>query len=232
VSAFPADLPPDLDDPTTIRRHDWVAFRGLAVMENHWERPGWTPGRRSYHWMLSFHDCDEVQRLAKQCQAQLALAALDLVPLDALHLTIGRIGFTDEVTTTAVRDIVGQASRRCRELAPFELVIGPVAGSAGAIRFSVAPWSPLLKLHRQLADATRAVLGERSAMDTASFRPHLSIAYANTAQPIPALLPRLDSLRALPTTTVTVASAVLVELRREGRAYRYERVSSIELRPE
>ncbi|MGH3623368.1 MAG: 2'-5' RNA ligase family protein [Sciscionella sp.] len=232
MSAFPADLPPDLDDPTAIQQHDWAAFRSLGYLENHWDRPGWTPGRRSYHWMLSFHDSDEVQHLAQQCQAQLAFPALDLVPLDAVHLTLGRIGFTDDVDSTAVHEVVSAATWRCQQLAAFDLVIGPVAGSSGAIRFSVAPWSPLMALHRALSGAAQAVLGQRSAMDTASFRPHLSIAYANTTQPIPPLLPRLNSLRTLPTTTVTIASTLLVELRREGRAYRYQRVARIELRPE
>jgi 2'-5' RNA ligase len=111
------------------------------------------------------------------------------VPLDALHLTLGRVGFTDAVSTVAVHDAVDRAAQNCRELKAFELAVGPTAGSAGAIRFSVAPWPPLLELHQYLSRATRSALGEQCAMDTSSFRPHLSVAYSNKALPISAYYP-------------------------------------------
>lgn len=229
VTTFPPDPPRDLDDPAIIRAHDWHAFRQLSRMESHWDRPGWKAGRRSYHWILSFHDANDVQDLAKQCQTQLPPSDLDLVPPDALHVTVGRIGFTDELTR-AVADATGRAAiPRCQELAPLALAIGPLAGSGGAIRFSITPWAPLLTLHSQLGAATQAVIGQRSVMHTSQFRPHLSIAYANTTVPIASLRPALDRLRLLPPVSVTVPSVVLVELRREDRAYRYEVVAEVPL---
>jgi 2'-5' RNA ligase len=227
VSVFPPDLPVKLDDPDAIRAHDWQAFRELTSMENHWQRPGWTPGRRSYHWMLSFHDANNVQRLAKQCQAPLSSEVFDLVPLDALHLTIGRVGFTDEVAKSTALAVAAEAGPYCRKLTPFELVVGPLAGSTGAIRFSLAPWSPLAALHRQLTTVTRAVLGEQCVMNTSHFRPHLSIAYANTTVPVTSLLSILEQLRTFPIATATVVSVVLVELRREGNAYVYDELRRI-----
>lgn len=209
--------------------HDWQAFQRLSSMENHWQRRDWTPGRRSYHWMLSFDGAYDVQRLVKQCQMQLPPAVLDPVPLGALHLTLGRVGFTDELARTAALTVAGESVLHCRELTSFPLTIGPLVGSKGALRFSVAPWSPLLLLHRQLTTATRAVLGEQCVMDTSRFRPHLSIAYANTPVPVASLLPILEQLRTLPTVTVTVPAVVLVELRREKRTYRYEKVDRITL---
>lgn len=229
MSPFPPGLPANLDDHDVIREHDWQAFRHLSYMENHWERPGWTPGRRSYHWMLSFDGADDVQQLAKRCQALLPSTVLDLVPLDALHLTIGRIGFTDELGETTVQAIADEASRSCQDLASFVLTIGPLAGSSGAARFSVAPWSPLLALHRRLATATRVVRGEHCSMKTSQFRPHLSIAYANGHLPVSSILPLYDELRTLPPVTVPVSSAALVELRRERHAYRYDELHQVTL---
>ncbi|SFB59096.1 2'-5' RNA ligase [Amycolatopsis marina] len=223
MSVFPAELPASLDDPEVIREHDWEAFCQLTYMENHWDRPGWTPGRRSYHWMLTFDGADDVQQLAKRCQAQLPATKLDPVPLDALHLTIGRIGFTDEVTKTSVRAIAKEAERSL-DLEPFVLGVGPLAGSSGAARFSVTPWSPLLDLHRQLTAATRTVLGERCSMETSKFRPHLSIAYANDRLPVSDLLPLYEELRTLPPITMSAWSAVLIEMRRDGHTYRFGEV--------
>lgn len=227
MSTFPSGMPEDIDNAASISVHDWQAFRQLAIMENHWQRPGWLSGRRSYHWMLSFHDADEVQRLAKQCQAQLPSVGLDLVPLDALHITIGRIGFTDELAATTIDAVVSTAIPRCQGLSSLALTIGPVAGSKGAIRFSIAPWSPLLALHRELSVATRAVIGDRCVMNTAEFRPHLSIAYANTTVPVESLLSTLERLRSLPPASARVREVGLVELRREGRAYRYDVMAKV-----
>jgi 2'-5' RNA ligase len=227
VSPFPRELPVDLNDPAIIAAHDWQAFGQLKAMENHWDRPGWTDGRRSYHWMLSFHDTRDVQDLAKQCQAELPRGPLDPVPHDALHVTLGRIGFTDEISEACAISAAKQATSRCEALTPLALTIGPLAGSRGAIRFTVTPWPPLLELHRQLAAATSDVLGEKCVMDTEGFRPHLSIAYSNTVLPVAPLLPVMERLRQLAPVEVSVSSVLVVELRRVGRAYRYEEVAKV-----
>jgi 2'-5' RNA ligase len=229
MTVFPPEPPTHLDQPAIISAHDWQAFRNLTHMENHWQRDGWTPGRRSYHWMLSFHDAEEIQRLAERCQAQLPPSGLDLVPLDALHVTLERIAFTDEIPKKTALAIADVARPRCQSLVPLMLTIGPLAGSQGAIRFSVAPWSLLLDLHRELAVATQAVIGDQCIMDTSQFRPHLSIAYANTEVPIASLVPVLERLRELQPVTTVVPSVALVELRREGRKYVYEIIEEVRI---
>lgn len=229
VTAFPADPPPLLDDAETIQAHDWQAYRQLHEMENHWNRPGWTNGRRSYHWMLSFREAENVSQLTKQCQARLERPELDLVPPDTLHVTIGRLGFTDEMANTEAFAAAEEASTACSMLAPFPLTIGPLAGSKGALRFSLSPWSQLMELHRELTQVTRAIRGERCAMETSKFRPHLSIAYASTTIPMASLLSQVEQLRALPTENTVVFSVYLVELRREDRTYRFELLQSLRL---
>lgn len=225
MSAFPSELPAALDDAGEIREHDWQAFLRLGQMNDHWLRPGWTPGRRSYHWMLTVpDDAADVRSLAATCQAAIARPALDPVPLDALHLTVGRIGFTDEVTADTATAVAGQANAECHDLGPIELLVGPLSGSRGALRFSVSPWLPLMALHERLTNATRQVLGPRSVMKTDHFRPHLSIAYANTTLQVASLLPEMKLLRSVPPVAMTIASVALVELRREGASYRYSEI--------
>lgn len=223
-------MPADLDNHTVIQEHDWKAFRGLTGMENHWQRPGWTPGRRSYHWLIVFLKASALQRLVSQCQARLEWSSLDPVPLDSLHITMGRVAFTDDMTREAAHSIAATAEQLCRTLAPFNLTVGPLTASRGAVRFSVSPWTPLLELHGVLTEATRGVYGEQTTMDTATFRPHLSIAYANGDVPMPALVPTIEALREMPVTTVNVTSVALAEMRREEQAYRYEEIARIALR--
>ncbi|WP_436493201.1 2'-5' RNA ligase family protein [Actinokineospora sp. HUAS TT18] len=229
MSAFPAELPSDLEDPYVIQEHDWQAYRAVDRMSNHWDRPGWTPGRRSYHWMLTFEDADDVRHLAKQCQSRIDSPVFDPVPLDALHLTMGRLAFTDQADRSEVDEVAEVARQRCQSLAAFDLTVGPLAGSRGALRFSVSPWTQVLALHRELANATNQVLGARATADTNYFRPHLSIAYANTEVPVPMLMPMFHELRGLAVVETSVSSVALVELRRDARAYRFDVLAVIAL---
>jgi 2'-5' RNA ligase len=179
--------------------------------------------------MLTFDAFAGIRRLARHCQDQLPDSVLDPVPLDALHLTLGRLGFTDELPASTALSIATRVS--CRNLSRFELAVGPLAGSPSALRFSVGPWSPILRLHTQLTNATRDVLGDNCVMNTANFRPHLSIAYANTAIPVFPLLPLIERLRTLPIAQASVSTAYLVELHREHRTYRFGTLHELPLGP-
>ncbi|WP_161784518.1 hypothetical protein [Actinokineospora spheciospongiae] len=158
---FPVDPPPSLNDPDIIRAHDWQAFIQLDSMENHWSRPDWPEGRRSFHWMLSFHSDTVAQELAGQCQAKLARPELDLVPLDALHITIGRVAFIDKLSRRVIRQLIDAASEQCATLTAFDLSLIPLTGSRGALRFSVAPWSPLLRLHQHWQHPRKQQLAQK-----------------------------------------------------------------------
>lgn len=226
---FPLDPPVDLENADVLRAHDWQAFHQVDFMQNHWDRPGWLEGRRTYHWMLSFHDDQAVQDLADRCQTELLRPDFDPVPLDALHLTVGRVAFTDETALATVDRLVEIAKLKCKPLAPFALDVGPLAGSRGALRFTVAPWLPLLELHRTLAEATQDVFGDAARMRTKDFRPHLSIAYCNQTVPVPDLLPLVGRLRALRPAATFVEAVSLVELRRDGRTYRYDELARLDL---
>jgi 2'-5' RNA ligase superfamily len=191
MSPFPARQPSLPEDPAATRDNDWRTFQALPGMEDHWPRPGWTPGRRSWHWMLAVDD-DPVRQLARHCQDVLGTSPigerLDPVPLDALHVTLGRIGFTDEIDQATALAAATEAASACADLSAFPVEVGPLAGSRGALRFSLAPWTPLLTVHERLTRATGRVLGDRCVMDTDAFRPHLSIAYAHDTIPMQELL--------------------------------------------
>src|SRR5207245_660305 len=103
---------------------------------------------------------------------------LDPVPLESLHLTLPRLGWADQLTRRAVDSIAEAAALRCARLKPFALTVGPLAGSPGAVRFSVAPWGPIFALRQELLRAAQAVNGSTYTED--DFRPHVGIAYCNS----------------------------------------------------
>ncbi|MEU0559401.1 2'-5' RNA ligase family protein [Dactylosporangium sp. NPDC006015] len=206
------------------QQEDWDRFSSLTTMQNHWDRPAWTPGRQAYYWYLTW-DSAPLRSLAEQCQSRLQLPYLDPVPLDALHLTMAKLAWEDQITPAEVKETVGRATDLCTSLRPFTLTAGPLAGSPGAVRLTVTPWEPVLELNRQLVAA-----GSASCLnDEAAFRPHIGVAYCNSNESAKSLIARVEPLRGLPTVSVTTMSAELVLLRREGSTYRWSTCASVPL---
>lgn len=234
---FPPRPPDDVDDHDCVAATDWAAFCALDQMDTHWNRPGWRPGRQSYHWMITFEE-DELVEHVRACQNDLIQAglvphSLDLVAPDAVHLTIGRVAFTDEISYEEARTISADAAARSsmpdESLFSFDLRIGPLTGSRGAIRFSVSPWTPLLALHAYLTTITEKCLGARSVMNTDTFRPHIGIAYAHSTIGLDRVRPVLENLRSRIGPTVPVRRASLVQMERDGHSYIYREMSGFDL---
>jgi 2'-5' RNA ligase len=225
-AAFPAEPPADAHDPTVIAEHDWAAFSALDEMTDHWARPGWSDGARAYYWMLTFPDERELSALALRCQEALAPLGLDPVPADGLHVTLARVGSPDTVTPTQLDDLLRAAEPTLPDA--FSVRAMPLAGSRGAVRLSLGPWQPLLRLHEALAQAGRPTdLGPTKP--TAVFRPHLSLAYNNRPRPAAPVVETVTDLRSLPSVVLQVREVQLVELRREGRAYYWDVLKGLPL---
>ncbi|MFE9613729.1 2'-5' RNA ligase family protein [Streptomyces sp. NPDC006012] len=218
-AAFPAEPPADTNDQAVTAAHDWAAFSTIDEMTDHWARPGWSDGSRAYYWMLAFLNDQPLATLARQCQEELAPLGLDPVPTEGLHITLARVGSPDVVTP----DQLDGLARDAEALLPsaFSVRAIPLAGSRGAVRLSLGPWDPLLQLHHVLAEAGSNV-GLAPKMPTSAFRPHLSLAYNNRRRPAAPVVEAVSELRALPAVELSVPAVQLVELRREGRTYRWD----------
>lgn len=220
-STFPAEPPCDPDDPATVARHDQQAFERVDTMLRHWDRPH----RRSYHWMITFEQHGPVIELSQRCQRLLPKAGLNLIPPESLHLTVRRLGYLDEVDSSRLRAVLRTVSDRCAEVDAFRLAVIPLAGSPGAVRFSVAPWSPLLELHRIVSAA-----GGCDAIDPLSvYRPHVGIAYSDRVQPPGPCIEAAHRARTLPPAEVTIDSLQLVELYRADHHYRWRVIERVPL---
>jgi 2'-5' RNA ligase len=229
TSPFPADLPSDIEDASLIAANDWAAFENVSEMVDHWQRPGWHAGRRSYHWILSLAENAELAAMAQECFCACSAHAFDQVPSDALHLTICRVGFTDEIDQGALDAVYARAESLCSGVGTFPLSVGPLAASRGAVRFSVAPWSSLFEIYDAVGAASQRVNRRESPSARESFRPHISIAYSRMRQEAQTLRRSIARYRDLPMVACKVSRIELVELRRESAAYRWNVIRGVDL---
>ncbi|APE34011.1 hypothetical protein BOX37_08540 [Nocardia mangyaensis] len=229
---FPRHLPDSTADPEAIARNDWEAFAEIEYLRDHWSVKQWSPGRTGYYWYLTFDDPDLVGFAAERRRG-LGLTGLDAVPPDGLHITIRGVGDTTAVPDEHVDALVSSARERLSDVKPFDLTIGPLAGSRSAIRFSVAPWDPLLDVHRVLSACSGEVSPDPAARDVpgspSRFRPHLGIAYNNTDRAAAAVIAAVAAQRTPERISVRVDTVELVVLRREGRCYRWDTRAAIAL---
>ncbi|MFC3499842.1 2'-5' RNA ligase family protein [Micromonospora krabiensis] len=207
----------------------WAAYQDLPELTEHWYwRPGWRDGREFYTWHLTFEHQPDLHDLTTQLQRQLALPGLDLVPLDGLHLTMQGLGFTDEVTDDDVAAIVAEAQRRCADMPPLELSLGPVDPDAEGIGLLVRPWDRVEALRATIRGAIATVW--TSVPEPADgFRPHVTLAYSGAPVPTEPIRAQLAELRHLPVAPVRISEVPLIALRREDRIYRWTTVAVVRL---
>lgn len=225
-----ADRQPVTQDSEYVRV-DWDQYRRLTTLVNHWDRPGWNGGRRSYHWIVRFDGDQAVRQLAARCQRHLHhLPTLDMVPAAGLHLTVQRIAFTDELSLGAAHAVAVAARDQYAALPAVTTTVGPLAGSTGAVRFSVGPHQPLRRIREVARAAIAYVRGTDAVAGRATdFVPHVSIAY--NSRPIEArpIIEQVAMLRSLGSVTARIGAVDLVELRRDDRRYVWEPIVSVPL---
>lgn len=229
---FPRHLPDSTSDPEAIARNDWEAFAELEHLRDHWSIKQWAPGRTGYYWYLTFEDPDLVD-FAAECQNGLGMTGIDAVPSDGLHITISSVGDTAAVADEQIETLVSAAQERLSDVKPLDLTIGPLSGSRSAIRFSVAPWDPLLDLHRVLSVCSSMVSPDQAPHpvpgSSSRFRPHLGIAYNNTDRAAAEVIAAVAALRRPERVSVRVDTVELVVLRRDGHCYRWDTRAAIPL---
>lgn len=204
-----------------------VAFREIRSLRNHWSRP---IGSQAYYWYLTFENSPELLARVREYQQAVAYPYYDKTLARSLHLTLDRIAYVNEVSPRQIRAIESAAIRACRKIPHFDVTVGDLGGTRGAIGFSVYPHQPMCDLRDSLRAATRSVYPEASVA-RADFQPHITIAYANTdGIPAAEIISKAEQLNAtiLP-AEVPVREVSLVLLERRQRSYAWHATSRIPL---
>jgi hypothetical protein len=220
VAPFPAQPPASLTDQDAIAANDWAAFSDLTMLADHWARPAWPDGAEAVYWIVDLGDQLELRALAADYQAALAADSdLSPVPVGLLHLTMHRVPVPVDTPDSELLAVAGAAADRLCTHRPIALCAGPLAGSPGAVRFTVSPWRDLLGVQAALA------VGDPPR----DRRPHISIAYNGRVRPATPVVDAVRRLRDGRTAVVDIDRVDLVRLRRAGRTYRWSLIVSVPL---
>lgn len=209
------DLDP-ADDPADA---DWSAFAALERMTNHWDRPDWPSGRTAYYWYLDFTGYPDLEELALHCQAVIAGEHFDPVAADELHMTLAKIAFADEIDQDGLDRVARAAGQAVAGLGAIPMIVGPLAGSRGALSFSASPRAKIGDLLAALTRATRDAGYPADSDPAGRFRPHVGIAYCNRTTDARPIIEQVGKLRELDRVTAHVRECVLVALTRHERSY-------------
>jgi 2'-5' RNA ligase len=200
----------------------------VQTLRDHWYwRPGWSPGRSFYTWHITFEGQPAMADLAQHYAGVVQLGVYDPVPLRWLHLTMQGVGFTDEISTAQIDQVVAAANRRCAALSSFRVTIGPALFDPEALSLPVQPVEPLADLRTTVRAAIADVFGDAPEPEV-GYRPHVSLGYTNTTGPAESVV---DALADLPprTAEVTVDAVSLIDLNRDQKMYEWSPVASVPL---
>jgi 2'-5' RNA ligase len=213
-----------------VDEEDWRRFQGTQRLGDHWVREDWPFSRHYVTWYVVFRD-PAVQAYAARFQRELAdLDCLDPITADRLHMTIQGVAYRDQLAAEQINAIARRAAKRCADLAPFDLSLGPISGFRAGTFVRAEPWASVQQLRERLRTAVTDVLGADALPPEGSpFKPHMSITYCHADAPAAPLIERLDRLRSAERVTTTVRSVELLDLSRHDLAYHWTTTASVPL---
>jgi 2'-5' RNA ligase len=152
-----------------------------------------------------------------------------LTPLRDLHMTLDRVAFDGDVTPDLLETIEAAAILACKKTKPFDVTIGSLGGTPGAIGFTASPAQPIRELRDTLRAATLSVYPD-APVRRPEFHPHVAIAYANSDN-VSAIeaIKAVGKLNATTRIGITITEVTLVLLERRPRSYAWQAVSRIPL---
>jgi 2'-5' RNA ligase len=198
----------------------------VEMMRDHWWwRPGWRIGRHFHACHFAMDRYPGLVRLVGAYRKRLVdFPGLDLIPDRWLHLTTQGVGFVDEVTEAQWSRLRDELWHRLAAVAPPVVTFHRPVVRGEAIYLPATPVEGLIGVRAVIREAIAQVLRPRRLPEgsepAARFRPHVSLAYANAAQPAQPVAEALAEVVADP-VTVTLDRIDLMVFHRDRRMYEW-----------
>ncbi|WP_084487689.1 2'-5' RNA ligase family protein [Nocardia sienata] len=207
-----------------------AATDGAAVpnqLRNHWTKP---LGLVGYYWFLTFEDSAPLRSAVGECHSRLAFSQYDPTPLESLHLTVGRIGKSGELSPERIHATQAGARRELGEMNPFELTIGALRRVPAALILDVKSAGNIDKLRAKLGAGTTVAVSESDAPPL-RHPPHVTVAYSNSDGIAPLEVDEAVAKvnRRLRMVRVQVSEVSMVMLHRRRAMYSWDLLERIPL---
>lgn len=198
-----------------------------------WVRPGWGPSTRWWTFHTTFVGQPGTPALlgeAARLRPWTERSGWDLVPQEWLHLTMQGVGDAALLSPDQVVALEQTARRAVAGTRPLALELGPATVDAEGINLPAHGDSA--HVLDSVRDEIRASIGEVLGTDAIEggpvWRPHVTLAYANTTGV--GLGPVRAELAATAGSVVIGLDHVsLICLRREGHLYRWDQTRTLPL---
>ncbi len=189
------------------------------IWHPHWNwRPEWTAVRTGVWWYLTFESAPEVTQIADRLRPYLArFPALDVVPSQWLHSTVCEVGYLEELSPEAIKEVLDSAQSVVASVHTVDLCLGPLDAFPGAVVLHAGPLSPLNALRKGLI-AQAATYGKSDVREPHLIAPHVTLAYVNReceATEVMRALPKV------PATRVSAPSLTLAAVTRRDMHYQW-----------
>jgi hypothetical protein len=152
-----------------------------------------------------------------------------------LHLTMQGIGFTDEVSDRKINAITTRITERFAKLPRPLVTFARPAIRTEAIYLPASPANSFDELRSSAYGAIADVIGpERSPeppWEMPQYRPHVNIAYVNSAGPAQPYIEALRKKTPEP-VTVPIRSAAILTFHRDNRMYQWTTAVRLPIGPD
>lgn len=200
-------------------------FHAIEHLHDHWARATDKP---AYYWYITFKDCIALHAMVEQCRNRLALPYYDFTSPEDLHMTLDRIGPKNDIMSDTLSSVEAIARDAVKRITSFDITIGALGGTPGAIGFRAFPDESISYLRNALRMATIQAY-PRADVKSSPFHPHVTIAYCNRDVPAARAISAIDRLRIFSYVNFTVSNVVLVLLERTERSYYWREIATIPL---
>ncbi|KOX10705.1 hypothetical protein ADL05_24540 [Nocardiopsis sp. NRRL B-16309] len=198
-----------------------------------WVRPGWGPETRWYTVHATFADQPGTPALvaeAARLRPLVERTGWDLVPDRWLHLTMQGVGDTAVVNQDQAARVAAAARRSLAGTGPITVELGPATIDAEGVNLPARGEGAraLDAVRERVREAIGGVLGNDAVEGGTVWRPHVSLAYANTTG-LPLEPVREDLAAAGGPVAVQIDRVHLIALRRQGHLYRWDDATALPL---
>lgn len=169
---------------------------------DHFKAHSYQKGRADWNFNILVGKQPDVQRMANE-YAPTLLAQAGLygpVPADWLHMTILRIGLTDEFSEEEMLRVVGILAPKLANIQLSELAFDSWWQWGGNIVFHISPHEELASIYKAVVTSVEEVVGKDRTVLTphGQFIPHVTLAYTKDRHDELATNEALSKTRVIP----------------------------------